>query len=80
MIKKEYVRQDEIEMVCIEQLVPQDHILRRIEEAIDFSFIRERMEPFYCKDNGRPAIDPVLIFKMLLIGYMFDIPSERKLI
>jgi transposase len=80
MTKIEYSKQDEIEMVSIEQLVPQDHPLRKVEDAIDFSFIRERMEPFYCKDNGRPAIDPVVIFKMLLISYMFDIPSERKLV
>lgn len=49
-------------------------------QASDFCFTRERMRPFYSKDNGRPAIDPVVIFKMLLIGYMFDIPSERKLV
>ena len=38
------------------------------------------MEPLYCKDNGRPAIDPVMLFKMLFIGYMFGIPSERRLV
>lgn len=80
MIKNEYVKQDEIEMVSIEQLVPQDHLLRQIEDTIDFSFVRERMEPFYCKDNGRPAIDPVVLFKMLFIGYLYGIRSERQLV
>jgi len=47
---------------------------------IDFSFLRERMEPLYCLDNGRPAIDPVVLFKMLFIGYFFGIRSERQLV
>jgi len=79
MIKKEYTRQTVIEMVSIEQLVPQDHPLRKIEEIYDFSFVRRRMEPLYCQNNGRPAIDPVMLFKMMFIGYMFGIRSERQL-
>ncbi|HAN40594.1 MAG TPA: transposase [Candidatus Cloacimonetes bacterium] len=80
MTKDEHNKRDEYMWVYIEDLDPQDHPLRKVEEAIDFSFIRERMRPFYSKNMGRPAIDPVVIFKMLLIGYMFDIPSERKLV
>lgn len=79
MIKSEYTKQTEIEIVSIEQLVPQDHLLRRIDENYDFSFVRQRMEPLYCKTNGRPAIDPVLLFKMLFIGYLYGIRSERQL-
>ena len=66
-------------MVYIDQLVPQDHLLRKIEENFDFSFVRQRMEPLYCKDNGRPAIDPLVLFKMLFIGYVYGIRSERRL-
>ncbi len=80
MLKNEYVKQTEIEIVTIEQLVPQDHLLRKIEDGFDFSFVRRRMEPLYCKNNGRPAIDPVLLFKMLFIGYVFGIRSERQLV
>ncbi|HPV15712.1 MAG TPA: transposase [Candidatus Cloacimonadota bacterium] len=80
MTKDESTKRDKLMWVMIEELVPQDHPLRKIEKAIDFSFIRERMRPFYSKNKGRPAIDPVVLFKMLLIGYMFDIPSERKLV
>ena len=80
MTKDEHIKRDDYMWVYIEDLVPQDHPLRKVEEAIDFSFIRERMRPFYSKNTGRPAIDPVVIFKMLLIGYMFNIPSERKLV
>ncbi|HAN41122.1 MAG TPA: IS5/IS1182 family transposase, partial [Candidatus Cloacimonas sp.] len=68
MTKDEHNKRDEYMWVYIEDLDPQDHPLRKVEEAIDFSFIRERMRPFYRKNMGRPAIDPVVIFKMLLIG------------
>lgn len=80
MIKKEYNKQNEIEMVTIEELVPTDHILRKIDRHFDFSFVHERMDHLYCHNNGRPAIDPVVLFKMLFIGYMFGIRSERQLV
>jgi len=67
------------EFVCIEDLVPQDHLLRKIDKYIDFSFIREKVKDFYCLDNGRPSIDPVVLFKMIFIGYLFGIKSERQL-
>jgi transposase len=67
------------EFVCIEDLVPQDHLLRKIDKYIDFSFIREKVKEFYCLDNGRPSVDPVVLFKMIFIGYLFGIKSERQL-
>lgn len=67
------------ELVCIEELVPQDHLLRKIDKYIDFSFIREKTRIYYCENNGRPSIDPVVLFKMLFIGYLFGIRSERQL-
>lgn len=72
--------QQKIELVCIEDLVPQEHILRLIDTYIDFSFIRELTKDLYCLDNGRPAVDPVILFKMLFIGYLFGIRSERQLV
>ena len=80
MLKSDYTRQNKYMWMTMEELVPEDDPLRLIDETIDFSFVRERMEPLYCKDNGRPAIDPVMLFKMLFIGYMFGIPSERRLV
>lgn len=68
-----------MEFVSIESLVPKDHLLRKIDQHIDFSFIYEKVEKFYCKDNGRPSVDPVVFFKMLFIGYLFGIRSERQL-
>ncbi|MBZ9606467.1 IS1182 family transposase [Clostridium estertheticum] len=57
-----------------------DHILRNIDKYMDFSFIRELTKKYYCLDNGRPGVDPILLFKMLFIGYLFGIKSERQLV
>ena len=79
MLKREGGKPTELEFVSIDELVPGDHLLRKVERAVDFSFIRERVAGLYCADNGRPAIDPVILFKMLFIGYLFGIRSERQL-
>jgi transposase len=71
--------QSSFEFVCIEDLVPQNHLLRKINKYIDFTFIREKVKPYYCTNNGRPSIDPVVLFKMILIGYLYGIRSERQL-
>lgn len=76
----EHTSQQEFEFVSLEELVPQNHLLRKIDKSIDFEFIREKVEDLYCLDNGRPGIDPVILFKMLFIGYLFGIRSERQLI
>jgi transposase len=72
--------QHKMEIVYIENLVPQDHILRKIDRYINFSFIRDLTKDLYCPDNGRPSIDPIVLFKMLFIGYLFGIRSERQLV
>jgi transposase len=71
--------QMQYEFVCLDQLVPEDHLLRVIQQYIDFSFIREKVRQYYCEDNGRPSIDPVVLFKMIFIGYLYGIRSERQL-
>jgi len=80
MLKPTFPAQTELEMVTLEQLVPQGHLLRLIDQHITFDFIREQTEHLYCPNNGRPAIDPVVLFKMLFIGYLFGIRSERRLV
>lgn len=80
MLKEPSPKQYALEMVTLEQLVPQDHLLRVIERYIEFDFIREATAQLYCDNNGRPAIDPVLLFKMLFIGYLFGVRSERQLV
>ena len=67
-------------MVTLESLVPSDHLLRRIDAFIDFEFIRDKVKHLYCIDNGRPATDPVVLFKLLFIGYLYGIRSERQLV
>jgi transposase len=65
--------------VSVESLVPADHFLRAVEATIDFSFIEEKLQPYYCEDNGRPSIHPITLFKMMFIGYFYGIRSERQL-
>lgn len=78
MLRKSYDKQSAMEFVSIEQLVPQDHLLRKIDKYIDFSFILDKVRPYYSEDAGRPC-DPVMLFKMIFIGYLYGIRSERQL-
>jgi len=79
MLRKDVGKTTELELVSLDALVPSDHLLRKVDKHIDFSFIREKAACLYCADNGRPAIDPVVLFKMLLLGYLFGVRSERQL-
>ena len=58
--------------------MPEKHFLRRLDSLMDFSFIYKRVENLY-SHRGRPSIDPVVIVKMLLLGYLYGIDSERRL-
>ena len=71
MLRTPGPEQTALEMVTLEQFVPKDHLLRKIDAVIDFSFIHELATPHYCLDNGRPALDPTLMFKALFLGYLF---------
>ncbi|MGH7773413.1 MAG: IS1182 family transposase [Candidatus Binatia bacterium] len=61
-----------------EELIPQDHILRLIHQHVDFTFIRSKVEHLY-SHTGRPSVDPEVMMRMLLVGYLFGITSERRL-
>jgi transposase len=76
--RKEKMKQ--IEMVSIEDLVPKKHLLRDIDRAIDFDFIYDLVRPLYSENNGRPSIDPVVLFKIVMIQYTFGIRSMRQTI
>jgi transposase DDE domain len=80
MITKNTSNKEQIQMVSLEQLVPQDHILRKIDDTIDFSFIYDLVEDKYSSDTGRPSIDPVILIKIPIIQYMFGIKSMRQTI
>ena len=62
----------------IESHVPADHLLRRVDRFLELGDIRARLRPFY-SHLGRPSVDPELIVRMLLIGYLTGIRSERRL-
>ena len=78
MLEKNVKNRNQVEIICIEDLVPQDHLLRKIERAVDFKKIYEFIEDLYCADNGRPSIDPVILFKMVLIQHLYGIRSLRR--
>src|SRR5580693_8621588 len=59
--------------------IPENHLLRLIDEHVSFAFVRERLKDSY-SDTGRPSIDPELLLRILLIGYLYGITSERKLV
>ncbi len=69
---------DQMEMVWLEDLVPKDHLLRKIEEAVKFEKIHEFTDELYSKENGRPSVDPVVLFKMVLIQHLYGLPSLRR--
>ena len=78
MIEKNRKKREQMEIFSIEEFVPKNHLLRKIDEAIDFSHIYKIVEELYCADNGRPSIDPVVIFKMVLIQHLYGLPSLRR--
>ena len=63
---------------CLEKHIPKNHLLRHINQFLDFDRVREYLEPFY-SHTGRPSIDPELMIRMLLVGYCYGIRSERRL-
>ena len=80
MITKNANSKGQVQVVSLDQLVPEDHILRKIDKTIDFSFIYDLVEEKYSSDTGRPSIDPVVLIKIAIIQYMFGIKSMRQTI
>ena len=63
---------------CLEKHIPDNHLLRQIDQFLDFDQIRQHLQSFY-SDTGRPSVDPELMIRMLLVGYCYGIRSERRL-
>ena len=72
---KKDARRDVV-FVDIDALVPKDHLLRKIEKVMDYDWLYERLDPYYCHDNGRPGTDPVVLIKMVLIQHLYGIPPQ----
>ena len=71
----------EVAITDIEGLVPEDHLLQKMEAVMDYEWLYERLEPYYCHDchdNGRPGTDPVALIKMVLIQHLYGKPSLRQ--
>ena len=68
----------DIVMVDVDALVPKDHLLRKIENVMDYEWLYARLSPYYCADNGRPGADPVVLIKMVLLQHLYGIPSLRQ--
>jgi transposase len=62
----------------LDEVVPPDHLVRRIDAVLDLGWVHKELAPYY-SDTGRPSIDPVLMIRMLIVGYVFAIRSERRI-
>lgn len=80
MLTRNTDKNDAIILCTMEELVPPNHLLRKIDRTFDFSFIYDIVKPYYCLDNGRRSIDPVVLFKILFIQILFGIKSLRQTI
>lgn len=78
MLTKGKENRYQYEMLCAEDMVPKDHLLRKIDAAVDFTKLYDIVEDLYCEDNGRQSIDPVVLFKMVLIQHLYGLPSLRR--
>jgi transposase len=79
MGKKDLLGRDQFQMVTLNSLVPQDHIIRKIDTAMDLSFIYDLVKDLY-SEVGKESIDPVVLIKITLIQYTFGIRSMRQTI
>jgi transposase len=70
----------QVTLAALDELVPQDHLVRKIDQVMDFDFIYDEVKHTYSLDNGRPSVDPVVLIKMVLIQYLFGIRSMRQTI
>lgn len=71
-------RRNHIQMIDLEGLVPAHHLVRKVDCVVDFSDVYDMLSGYYCEDNGRPSVDPVVLVKIILLQRMFGIPSLRR--
>ncbi|HOW38546.1 MAG TPA: transposase, partial [Bacillota bacterium] len=80
MSKQDGRRRNEMQVIDMESMIPEDHLVRKIDAVIDFEFIREMVKDLYSEDNGRPSIDPVVLIKIVFVQFLFGIRSMRQTI
>lgn len=67
-----------VKMTCLDSLVPAGHLLRKVENVLNFSDIYGMMDYLYCEDNVRPAVEPIVLVKRVLLQHLFGIKSLRQ--
>jgi len=75
MLERGKMERGVVELVDTESLVPEGHLLRKIDAAVDFNRIYEIVEPLYSEEEGRPSIDPVVLFKIVLLQHLDGLAS-----
>lgn len=78
MLNRNIKENKQVLLVSLDDLVPSGHLVRKINEAMDFNFIIDEVKDLYCLDNGRMSVNPVMLFKIVLVQYMFGIKSMRQ--
>ena len=73
-------KREQVQMFCMDDLVPENHLLRLIDKAIDWTFIYDLVKDKYSPDFGRPSMDPVMLIKIPFIQYLYGIRSMRQTI
>ena len=73
-------KREQIQLFCMDDMVPENHLLRVIDRAIDWTFIYDLVRDKYSQDNGRPSMDPVMLIKIPFIQYLYGIKSMRQTI
>lgn len=71
-------KREQMQIFCMDDLVPQDHLLRIIDKAINWTFIYGLVEDKYSHETGRPSMDPVMLIKIPFIQYLYGIKSMRQ--
>lgn len=70
----------QVEIVCLDELVPADDRYRRLDQLVDWRFVRELAAPYYAEFVGRPSIDPIVLVKLMLAGALEGVGSMRELL
>jgi transposase len=78
MLEKTENKRQSCEIVNIDELIPSDHLLRKIEKSIDFTELYAFVEDKYSKTMGRPSVDPVILIKILMLQHLYGIKSLRR--
>lgn len=78
MLEKGFNLRTSVEILNIEERIPKDHLLRKIDGAVDFEHIYDLVWDKYSADKGRRSVDPVVLFKIVLLQHLYGIPSLRQ--